>query len=83
MDKLIDLGMTKLFQLAEYVCSRRSLDKSEPAATQSQPVTPTTIRFSNEDKAASKRVKCDACINTFECEQARPVVKMIEGDLFK
>ena len=49
IDKLIDLGMTKLFQLAEYVCSRCSLDKGEPAAPQSQPVTP-TIRFSNEDK---------------------------------
>ncbi len=49
MDKLIDLGMTKLFQLAEYVCSRRSLDKSEPAATQSQPVSP-TIRFTDQDR---------------------------------
>ena len=49
MDKLIDLGMTKLFQLAEYVCSKCSLEKGEPAAPQSQPVVP-TIRFSNEDK---------------------------------
>ena len=40
--------MTKLFQLAEYVCSKCSLDKSEPAASQSQPASP-TIRFSNED----------------------------------
>ena len=49
MDRLIDLGMTKLFQLAEYVCSRCSLDKSEPAAAQPQQVVQ-TIRFSNEDK---------------------------------
>ena len=49
MDRLIDLGMTKLFQLAEYVCSRCSLDKGEPAAAQPQQVAP-TIRFSNEDK---------------------------------
>ena len=49
VDMLIDLGMTKLFQLAEYVCSRCSLDKGEPAATQPQQVF-TTIRFSNEDK---------------------------------
>ena len=48
MDKLIDLGMTKLFQLAEYVCSKCSLEKGEPAATQPQQVAP-TIRFSNED----------------------------------
>lgn len=49
MDKLIDFGMTKLFQLAEYICSKYSLDKCEPAVTQSQPVAP-TIRFSNEDR---------------------------------
>ena len=49
MDKLTDLGMTKLFQLAEYVCSKIMPAKSEPASTQSQPLTP-TIRFSNEDK---------------------------------
>ena len=49
MDRLIDLGMTKLFQLAEYVCCWCSLDKCEPTATQPQQVAP-TIRFSNEDK---------------------------------
>ena len=49
MDKLIDLGMTKLVQLAEYVCSRCLLDKGEPAAPPSQPVAP-TIRFSDADR---------------------------------
>lgn len=49
MDKITDLMMTKLFQLAEYVCSRCSLDKGEPAAPQSQPVA-STIRFSDADK---------------------------------
>ena len=51
MDKLIDLGMTKLFQLAEYLCSKISVAQveAEPAATQPQQVVP-TIRFSNEDK---------------------------------
>lgn len=49
MDMLIDLAMTKLFQLAEYVCSKCSLDKSEPATHQSQPVLP-TIRSSNADR---------------------------------
>ena len=49
MEKLIDWGMTKLFLIAEYLCSKCSLDKSEPAVTQSQPITP-SIRFSNEDK---------------------------------
>jgi len=46
MEKLVDLLMTKLFQLAEYVCSRCSRT------------------------------------NTFERKQARPVVKMMEGELF-
>ena len=47
MDKVIDLAMTKLFQLAEYVCKRCSFLVGEPAAKQE--VVP-TIRFTNEDK---------------------------------
>ncbi len=47
MDKLIDTAMTKLFQLAEYVCSKCSSVTDEP--TVSQEVAP-TIRFTNEDK---------------------------------
>lgn len=49
MDALIDMAMTHLFLLAEYVCNRCSLDKGKPAVTQSQPETP-TIRFSKEDR---------------------------------
>ena len=47
--KLVDFLMTRLFLLAEYVCSRCSLDKSEPAAPQSQLIVP-TIRFSDADR---------------------------------
>ena len=47
MDKVIDLAMSKLFQLAEYVCSRFPSVADEPAAKQE--VVP-TIRFTNEDK---------------------------------
>lgn len=47
MNRVIDLVMTKLFQLAEYVCSRCSFLVGEPAAKQE--VVP-TIRFTNEDK---------------------------------
>ena len=47
MDRVVDLAMTKLFQLAEYVCSRCSSEADEPAA--SHEVAP-TIRFTNEDK---------------------------------
>lgn len=47
MDRVVDLAMTKLFQLAEYVCSRCSFLVGEPAAKQE--VVP-TIRFTNEDK---------------------------------
>ena len=46
MDKMIDLAMTQLFQLAEYVCSKCSFVVDEPAATQE--VAP-TIHFTNED----------------------------------
>ena len=52
MNKLVDLMMTKLFQLAEYVCSKYSLSSSEPAAKPivKKKVDTPTIRFSNDDK---------------------------------
>lgn len=49
MERLIDLGMTKLFQLAEYVCSKCSLEKEEHAVPQPEEVFP-TIRFSDADR---------------------------------
>ena len=50
MDKVIDLAMTKLFQLAKYICSKCSSVADEPAAaTATQDIVP-TIRFSNENK---------------------------------
>jgi len=81
MDKWIDLGMTKLFQLAEYVCSRCSLSSSGPAAPQDEVVS--TIRFTKEDQAAIKQVCSDASPSTFKREPPRPKVKVVEGDLFK
>ena len=52
MDKLIDLGMTMLFQLAEYVCSKTGIVQVEanPASQQAQQVVTSTIRFSIEDR---------------------------------
>ena len=81
MDKWIDLGMTKLFQLAEYVCSRYSLTSSEPAASQNEVVS--TIRFTKEDQAAIKEVCSDARPTTVKRDPPRPKVKVIEGNLFK
>ena len=49
VDKVIDHAMTKLFQLAEYICGRCSLNQNEPAPSVSHPAEP-FIRFSNEDK---------------------------------
>lgn len=49
MERLIDLGMTKLFQLAEYVCSKCSLEKEEHAVPQPEEAFP-TIRFSDADR---------------------------------
>ena len=48
--KLVDFLMTRLFLLAEYVCSRYSLDKGEPAAPQSQQNIAPPIRFSDADR---------------------------------
>lgn len=72
MDRMIDKGMSKLFQLAEYVCSVCSFDKSEPAAPAPQQVT-STIRFMNADKPATKREK----------RNTRPMVKIVERELFE
>lgn len=80
MDKVIDIAMTKLFQLAEYVCSKCSSVVDESAVNQE--VAP-TIRFTNEDKAEIKRVESDACIHSFEREQSQLKTKMVEGELFK
>lgn len=57
MDVLIDLSMTKLFLLAEYVCDKSSFVcgrkmRPQPQASRSIPskdIVP-TIRFTNEDK---------------------------------
>ena len=53
MDALIDLAMTKLFLLAEYVCDKTAVKRVEIKACinscEREDVVP-TIRFSNEDK---------------------------------
>ena len=52
MNRVIDLVMTKLFQLAEYVCSRCSSVMDEPAAKHEmvKQTTVPTIRFSSDEK---------------------------------
>jgi hypothetical protein len=51
MEQIVDFTMTRLLQLAEYVCRRCSFFVNEPAAKQDvvpkNPVSP--IRFSNKD----------------------------------
>ena len=52
MDKLIDLGMTKLFQLAEYVCSMTGVVQveAEPVKQLPHQEVASTIRFSDADR---------------------------------
>ena len=52
MDKLINLGMNKLFQLAEYVCGKIGVVgvEEEPVANQPKQDVIPAIRFSQEDK---------------------------------
>ena len=52
MERIVDLIMTRLFQLAEYVCGRCSFLVDEPATPQE--VAP-TIRFT--DKVDCKQVR--------------------------
>lgn len=49
IDALIDVAMTHLFKLAEYVCNHCSLNKGKSATIQSKSEVP-TIRFSIEDR---------------------------------
>ena len=61
MDVLIDLSMTKLFLLAEYVCDRtsfvcgREMQPLAVAPIPSKDIVP-TIRFSNEDRMAEEEL---------------------------
>ena len=52
IETLIDLGMTKLFQLAEYVCGKTGIGQveAEPATQQPQQEIRSTIRFSDADR---------------------------------
>ena len=52
MDKLIDLGMTKLFMLAEYVCNKTGVVQVEAVQAIQQPhqEVASTIRFSDADR---------------------------------
>ncbi len=88
MDVLIDLSMTKLFLLAEYVCNNTPFScgrKLRPQSITSLPSkdVASTIRFSNEDKNAIKSVESDDCISSFERAQSRLKNKMVEGELFE
>ena len=51
MDKLVDLGMTKLFTLAEYVCGKIGVVQPEtPPIPQPNLDTKPTIHFSKADR---------------------------------
>lgn len=79
MDAMVDLSMTKLFLLAEYVCDKTSFacgceillgqasHRAEQRPQTVKPIPPkdivSTIRFSKEDKSRMK-------------------IKMVEGELF-
>ena len=71
MDKLIDQMMTKLFQVAEYICNMYLFAEHKPTTEVPQTTSIPTIHFTNEDKDVNKR------------EQARPKVKIAEGNCFK
>ena len=82
MDVLIDLMMTKLFMLAEYVCDKTScacgqkmLPQIVEPALSNEIVQ--TIRFSNEEQTTNKRV------NSNTSKQPRLNIKFVEGDLFE
>ena len=70
MDKLIVQMMTKLFQVAEYICNMYLFAEYKPTTEIPQTASIPTIHFTNEDK------------DVIECEQVKPKVKIAEGELF-
>lgn len=54
MERIVDLIMTHLFQLAEYVCGRCSFLVDEPAIPMDLS---STTSFTNEDKPARPKVE--------------------------
>ena len=70
MDKLIDQMMTKLFQVAEYVCNMYLFAESKPTTKVTKTASIHTIHFTNEDRATLKR------------EQTQSKVRIAEGELF-
>ena len=82
MDKLIDRGMTKLFQLAEYVCSKAAIKQ-----VQSQ----TCLSYAEREQARLK-IKCSLDKGEPAAPQSQLVAptirfskadRMVEGELFK
>ena len=77
MDVLIDLMMTKLFMLAEYVCEKTSCARGRNMRPQtvepihSNEIMP-SIRFSNEDQTANK------CVNSNANKQPRIKITFVE-----
>ena len=49
MEKIVELTMSRLFQLAEFVLSKCDHSGVQPTMDTAQKIVP-TIRFSNEDK---------------------------------
>lgn len=85
MDTLVDLMMTKLFLLAEYVCNKTCGRILRPQAV--EPVFSndimSTAHFSNDDNAATKQVNSNAGIRSFERKQPRLKITFVEGELFQ
>ena len=56
MEKIVDLTMTHLFQLAEYILDKCTFLIKEPAPVVPQEVAP-TIRFSDDDKPTHSKIE--------------------------
>ena len=78
MDKLIDIAMTRLFQLAEYVCGKTAIQREENDACTS----------SLERKQARLIIKCSSVVDEPAASQkVAPTIRFsqkdyVEGELF-
>jgi len=79
IDKMIDVAMTKLFQLAEYVCDKFHIASSETAAPASPSVSAEVPKMAVTPKMAVAPEVQPTIVPTIRFSQED---KMVEGNLF-
>ena len=82
MDKLINQMMTRLFQVAEYICNKYSFVENIPITEVTTTTSIPTIHFTNEEMTMIKPDRSHSYPSYAERKHTRPKNKTTEGELF-